>query len=247
MHAVQVQTPAFFFERAIDQLAARFPADAMERLRANLKAFRAWVAEPAFRAPGADAAVTHVLEAVGPAVQFKAEFLAVLASVPQGVELFIEAVTEDLVDMVPDKGPQGLAEAADLLQRAQRTWLRFAVFHPDLAGVEAAVGGERLGEVLTLGFHADNLLTVCLMAGDGDSAPPKKSVQKALCGAARDYAQRYHQAVRGLVEAAAPPFDEADPFKPTTLADLLALPPYDGPAATPDEMDDAIGALFESP
>ena len=206
MLAVHVQTPAFFFERAVDQLSARFPPDAMIRLEANLRAFRAWVADPAFREPIPDAAVDHVLKAVGPAVQLEAEFIAVLASVPRGMELFIEAVTEDLVDVAPEGGPQELAHAAELLQRA---WLRFAVFHPDLAGVEAVVGDDRLGEVLTLGFHADNLLTV--------------------------------------VDGAAPQLDEADPFKPTTVADLLALPPYDGPSATPEEMDEPIRTMFKSP
>ncbi|RME25499.1 MAG: hypothetical protein D6798_08820, partial [Deltaproteobacteria bacterium] len=130
MIPVQVQTPTFFFERAIDRLASRFPAEGTERLKANLQAFRAWVAEPAFREQSPDDAVNHVLKAVGPAAQLKAEFLATLASVPRGIELFLEAVTEDLADMVPDAGTPEFVEAANLLQRAQRMWVRFIAFHP---------------------------------------------------------------------------------------------------------------------
>ncbi|MFH1468832.1 MAG: hypothetical protein ABIO70_30870 [Pseudomonadota bacterium] len=159
----------------------------------------------------------------------------------------MEAVTEDLVDLVPEGGPPDLVEAADLLQRAQRVWLRFFVFHPDLAGVEATLGSERLGAVLTLGFHSDNLLTISLMAGDGLSDPPCAEVLWALSAASLDFAKQYHDGVRALVEAIAPQIDETDPFQPTTLDDLLALPPYDGPAATVEEAEEAIGAVFRSP
>ena len=244
MIAVQVQTPTFFFERAIDRLARRFPAEAIERLKANLQAFRVWVAEPAFREGSPQDAVQHVLNAVGPAVQLKAGFLATLASVPDGIELFLQAVTEGDGDMVAGDGTPESADAADLLQRAQRLWVRFFYFHPDVAAVERAVGSDRLGEVLTLGFHADNLLTVCLMATDGASAAPSPRVIEALCTAARDFAQKYHHGVRSVVESVAPQIDTEAPLEPTTVADLLSLPPYDGPAATLEEMEAAIGASF---
>jgi hypothetical protein len=244
MIPVQVQTPTFFFERAIDRLASKFPAEGMERLKANLRAFRAWVAEPAYREQSPEDAVEHVLKAVGPAVQLRAEFLATLASVPRGFELFLEAVTEDLADMVPEEGTPELVEAANLLQRAQRVWVRFIAFHPDLAEVERSVGSEQIGGVLTLGFHSDNLLTICLMATDGLSAPPSPQVLDALSAAALDHARQYHQGVRSLVEAVAPEIDTEAPFESTTVADLLSLPPYDGPAATVEEMEEAIGALF---
>lgn len=244
MIPVQVQTPTFFFERAIDRLASKFPAEGTERLRANLHAFRAWVAEPAYRERSPEDAVEHVLKAVGPSAQLRAQFMLTLASVPRGFELFLEAVTEGLADTVPRDGAPELAEAAILLQRAQRTWVRFIAFHPDLAGVERSVGIERIGGVLTLGFHADNLFTICLMATDGLSAVPSPRVLDALSAAALDGARRYHQGVRSLVEAVAPEIDTEAPFRSTAVADLLSLPPYDGPAATVEEMEEAIGALF---
>lgn len=64
MIQVQVQTPTFFFERAIERLASTFPAEGMERLMAKLRAFRAWVAEPAYREQSGDDAVEHVTQTV---------------------------------------------------------------------------------------------------------------------------------------------------------------------------------------
>lgn len=245
MLPVHVQTPTFFFERAADRLASKLSTEEMEQIKANLRAFRTWVAEPAYRAPSPEDAVEHVLEAIGPAAQLKAAFLATLTSVPGGLDLFIEAVTEDLADTVSDEGGGlELTEAADLLQRAQRMWFRFLAFHPDLEMMERSVGREQIGSVLTHGFHADNLLTICLMATDGQSVAPSPQVLDALSAAALHYSSRYHRGVRSLVEAVAPKVDTAAPFRSTTVADLVALPPYDGPAATVEEMEEAIRALF---
>lgn len=246
MLSVRVQPPTFFAERAIDQLVGRFPPHAVERLRANLRAFRAWVAEPAFRAAGGDATVQHVLASVGPSVQLKADFLMALASVPRGFELFFEAVTDELLDVVPEDGPQQLADATEHLVRAQRVWLRLMLFHPDLDGLERTVGRERLGEVITLGFHADNLLTVCFMALDGESGTVDAGALASLLNAAASHAERYHAAVTSLAEAVAPDIHEHSPFTPSALADLLALPPYDGPPVSVEEMDDAIAAHFRA-
>lgn len=244
MLSVRVQPPTFFAERAFDQLVGRFPSHAVELLRANLRAFRAWVAEPAFRAAGGDAAVQHVLASVGPSVQLKADFLVALASVPRGFELFFEAVTDELLDVVPEDGPQQLTEATEHLVRAQRVWLRLMLFHPDLEGVERTAGSERLGEVITLGFHADNLLTVCFMALDGESGIVDAGALASLLDAAASHAVRYHAAVTSLAEVVAPEVDEHSPFTPSALADLLALPPYDGPPVSVEEMDEALAARF---
>lgn len=246
MLAAQVQTPTFFHERALDLLMDRFPTDAMGKLRANLAAFRAWIAVPAYRARGPKAALDHVLNAAGPAVQLKVEFITVLANVPDGFALLAEVVTEELGDILPAEGDPMLAEAVDHLQAAQRTWLRFVTFHPDLDAVERKVGTPRLTAVINLCFHADNLLTVCLMGADGSCGKVRPQVQHALAAAAAEYAGRYHAAVRDLVERSAPILDAAHPFSATTLEDLLALPPYDGPAASVSGMGDSIGALFSS-
>ena len=244
MAAVQLQTPSFFSERAIDRLAASFPPAARERLKANLRAFRSWVAEPAFRAKSPAEAVKHVLVSVGPSVQFKAEFLAVLAAVPNGIMLFVQAMSEELGSLAPEGAEPALGRALDLLQRAQRIWFRFLAFHPDGGALESIAGIERITAVLDLAFHADNLATVSCMAADGESGRVKVPMLKALCAAAEDYARRYHAAVRDLVEQVAPVRDPAHPFAPSSLADLLALPPYDGPAASVEEMDESIGALL---
>ncbi len=246
MLSVRVQPPTFFAERAIDRLVGRLPSEALARLRANLRAFRAWVAEPAYRADGGPAAVQHVLASVGPSVQLKADFLMALASVPRGFELFFEAVTDELLDIVPEDGPEVLTRATEHLVRAQRVWFRLMLFHPDLDGVERAVGNARLSETLTIGFHADNLLTVCFMAMDGESGRIAPAVLDTLLDAAADFSARYHAAVTGLAEAVAPQVDEQTPFEPSALADLLALPPCDSPPLTPEEMDEAITAQFRA-
>ena len=246
MLAAQVQTPTFFHERALDLLVDRFPKDAVGKLRANLAAFRSWIALPAYRARGPKAALDHVLNSAGPAVQLKVEFITVLANVPDGFALLAEVVTEELSDIFPVEGDPLLAEAVDHVQAAQRTWLRFVTFHPDLDEVERKVGMPRLTAVFNLCFHADNLLTVCLMGADGSCGKLRPRVQHALAAAAVEYAGRYHAAVRDLVELAAPSLDAAHPFSATTIEDLLALPPYDGPAAATNEMGESIGALFSS-
>lgn len=246
MIGTQVQNPTFFYERALDLLADRFPQGAMERLRANLAAFRSWIAAPAYRASGPKAAVDHILNSAGPAVQLKVDFIGVLADVPDGFALLATIMTMEPGKILPVEQDPALAEAVADLQAGQRTWLRFVTFHPDLAGVEARVGTERLTDVINLCFHADNLLTVCMMGADGSCGSVPPLVHEAIAAAAADYAARYHAAVRDLVESAAPSLDPADPFKATTLQDLLALPPYDGPAASVHEMGDSIGGLFSS-
>lgn len=247
MIPVQVQTSTFFFERAMYRLASKFPEEGMERIKANLQAFRAWVAEPAFRAQTPELAVAHILNAVGPAVQLKAELLATLASVPHGLELFLQAMSEDLPDLVPEERPLELLKTANLLQRAQRVWARSIALDPDLSAIERSVGSEQIGTTLTSGFHADNLFTTCLMATDGLSPAPSPQVLHALCIAALDFARQYHQGVQTLVETGAPEINADDPLKPTTVADLRSLPPYDGPAATIEEMKAAIEAAFGDP
>lgn len=240
MLAVQLQTPSFFSERAIDRLAASFPAAARDRLKANLQAFRSWVAEPAFRAKSPAAAVEHVLKSVGPAVQLKSEFLAVVAAVPNGFDLLMRVGTDEIAALAPEGGSPTLVEAIAWLQRAQRTWFRFIAFHPDGGGLDAVAGIDRITTVLDLGFHADNLVTISCMATDGESGRVRAAVQHALCAAAVDYAERYHSAVRDLVERVVA---TKEPSEPSSLADLLALPPYDGPAATVEEMDEVIGSV----
>lgn len=244
MLASKVQTPTFLYERALDLLVDRFPPAAMERLRANLAAFRAWIAAPAYRKKSAKAAVEYILNSAGPAVQLKVEFITLLGEVPDGFALLAEVVTDELDDVTPQEHDPVLAEAVGHLQAAQRIWLRFVTFHPDLEGVEGAIGAERLAEVISLGFHTDNLLTVCLMGADGSCGAVRPQVQHALAAAAGDFAERYHTAVRGVVELAAPTFDAARPFRTTTLQDLLALPPYEGPAAKAAEMGESVAAMF---
>lgn len=212
-------------------------------MKVNFKAFRAWVAEPAFRASSPEAAVEHVVRSVGPSVQLKAEFLSVVAAVPNGFDLLVRAVTEELVDLVPRGGSPALARAVEHLQRSQRFLFRFAAFHPDPQAVERVAGVDRLSAVLDLGFHADNLVTVSCMAADGESGGVKAAVLNALAAAADDFAERYHSAVRDLVEEVAGTRDAARSFEPSTVADLLALPPFDGPAATVEEMNESIGSM----
>ena len=246
MIAAQVQTPTLVQERALDRLVDRLPEGATERLRANLAAFRAWIAAPAYRARGPKGAILHILHAVGPAVQLKVEFATILAEIPGGYALLAEALADEPADLLPAEQDPLLAKAAAHLQAATRIWLRFVTFHPDLAGVEAKVGVDRLTDVTNLGFHADNLLAVGLMGADGSCGKVRTPILHAIAGAAADHAARYHAAVEELVEAAAPRLDEGHPFGATTLQDLLALPPYGGPARSTREMDASIGALFSS-
>lgn len=247
MLAAQLQTPSLLSERSIDRLAAGFPEAARERLRANFRAFRSWVAEPAFRAKTPAQAVEHVLGCVGPAVQLKAELLAIVAAVPGGFEILVAAVTEELGSLVPEGGPADLASALDHLQRAQRIWFRFVTFHPDLAAVEELVGVDKIVAVLDEGFHADNLVAVCFMATDSESGKVKAPIVRALAAAAEEHAQRFHAAVSDLVEQVASAGATGRSFESSSLADLLALPPYDGPAATVEEMDEAIASIYRAP
>ncbi len=243
MFATQVQTPTLFSERTIDLLVGRFPPETTRRLRANLAAFRSWVAAPAYRAKSPKAAVAHVVAAVGPALQLKMELITALGEVPDGLRLFTSTVLEGPAEL-PMEPDSRLGLATEHLYASQRMWLRFMSFHPDLAAVQAKIGFEQIADAVSLGFHADNLLTVCVMGTDGTCGVVRPSFRQALEQAAVDYASRYHHAIKKLVKSAAPPFDKLQPFKQSTLADLLSLPPFDGPAVSVPELREAIGAGF---
>jgi hypothetical protein len=245
MNALELQTPSFLSERAVDHLEGKLPDETIAELRLNLRAFRSWVAEPAFRAPTPEAAVEHVLHAVGPSVQLKATLIAALAKAPGGVMLLARSVIDALTEMVAAGGSPTLVGAAEHLQKAQRVWMRFLAVHPEVATFASQPLAGELVEALNLGFHADNLLTVRFMATDGDSAAVPPPIVEALESAAADVAQRYHQAVRELLERQAPSVDPLDPFRPTDLDDLLNLPPFEGPEATVDQINHAIRSLVE--
>jgi hypothetical protein len=245
MNALELQTPSFLSERAVDHLEGQLPDETIAELRLNLRAFRSWVAEPAFRAPTPEAAVEHVQRAVGPSVQLKATLIAALAKAPGGMMLLARSVIDALTEMVSAGGSPTLVGAADHLQKAQRVWVRFLAVHPELATFASQPLAAELVEALNLGFHADNLLTVRFMATDGDSAPVAPPIVAALEVAAADIAQRYHQAVLELVERHAPGINPSEPFRPTDLDDLLNLPPFDGPETTVDEINEAIRSMVD--
>jgi len=179
-------------------------------------------------------------------VQFKAEFIAALESVPDGLELFVRAMTEE-VDLAAAavNGPDELAEAASLLQRAQRVLLRFIGFHPRSDSFDSEVGVDRLAACLTDGFHADNLLTVGFMAMDGESGVVPADLVRALARAALVHSRSYFESVRQLVSEVSPP-PGGELSKTSSLEDLLALPPVDGPARSVEELDEAVASIFSS-
>ena len=117
-------------------------------------------------------------------------------------------------------------------------WLRFVLFHPRMVDPEAALGAETVRALAELGLQADALARTCSVAGNADVV--------CLCDAAEEFAMRYHQAVRALVERFAPRLADRDPFAPTSVAHLLALPPHDGVAATVDALEEVVGAGFGS-
>ncbi len=243
--ASQVQTPLFFVERDLERLVGLLPVEAIATLKWNMGAFRATIAQPALIAESSEKAVEHMLESAGIAAQIKVEFVKAISSVPDGLEIFLRVIGEHLGDLVEVEAEPMLLEAVDHLQAAQRLWYRFLAFYPDLPGVEQQVGINRLMAIISFGFQADSFLTVCLMGASGD-CESRPEVLSALCVEARTWAERYQVAIQELAEELAPKLDEAEPFAATTLDDIMSLPPFDGPATTIDQMDEAIATAFDN-
>jgi hypothetical protein len=245
MFPARVQLPTFLTERGIRQQAlSALPADVRDRLLQQVEIVRRWVAEPAFQQGSGSAAVDFVVRAVGPMAELRSELVAIVASAEHGLDVLLGMTGEEAGDDAPDEDP--LADVADLVQRAQRRWVRFVSFHPDLEPL--ARDPDRRIELTDLSnsaFYADVFLTISAMANDREK-PVDRSVLEALQNAARDYATKYYNRVRSIVESCAPTVDAGDPFKPVTLDALLALPPYDGPVVGTSAMDKAVERLFRS-
>lgn len=246
MNALDPQTPSVLSEQAVVRLEGLLPKETIAELRANFRSFRAWVAEPAFRASTPEAAVQHVVQAIGPSVQFKASLIKAFMAVPNGLSLLSKAGLEALSILAPGGSSPDLVEAATHLQQGQRIWQRLAAFHTDLSLFDDTLGPVALGEALTFGFHADNLFTVSCMASDGISGVVPPATLAALHAAAADFAKRYHRTACDLAERLAPKIDATDPFRTTSLDDLLNLPPFDGRAASVDEIHEAIRAMVDA-
>lgn len=246
MLAIKHQTPTFVLERDIDRLKGKLPPETVERLGTSMQQFRAWVAAPALRKNGLEDAVKHVVQdSAAVAMQFKLDFIGALVETDGAMDVFLEAVTGDLAEAPAASLNEDLALAIDLLVSGLRSWVRFFSVHPDL-DVEAMGWTEAVTEAIGLGFHADNLITICFFGLDGECGEVDEDLLAGLCAEAKELAGAYYATVRDMVEAYGPSIDEEEPFRTTTVQDLLNLPPYDGETATIEEMDEAIASQFES-
>lgn len=234
--ALALPTPIFLTEQALDRLVGEIPPQALADLREATSAFQAWVAQPALRMGTAEQAVAHVLGAAGSSVSLRVAFARALASVPDGPVRFLQIIAESLGDLLPPDLPAPAREAADGLQRAQATWARLMALHPRLGRLEGVTDAAHVNRLLTAGLHADTLLLVVLIGLAPEGEPASPEVVRGIAEAAAEHARAYHRGVRTLAESLVPPL-AADAA--TTVDDLLALPPFDGPARSMEEIQAA--------
>ncbi len=238
MSAHDLHAPSLLSTLAIDRLEGQIPDASITQLRTDLRQFRAWVAEPAFRAATPEAAVAHVIAASGPGLQLKQNLIQVLVSVPNVAELLVDAAVESFESWARSAPSAALAEALAATASAQRFWFRLATFHPKLAGPHLEVSPVELAHTLLPGFLADHLLTLVMMASDGESdTTADPAVVAALETASAEYAHPFHRSVLAFADRLAPSWDPAAPFKPTSLDDLMSLPPHDGAALTVSDVE----------